>query len=83
MLPVDAQRPGDADRNLRHSREVFDVAGEAGRIERVLPDVGELDAGLPAYEPAPGDGQLLGVVVLPVPGNAPIVARHIRNHAGA
>jgi len=62
---------------------VFDVAGEAGRIERVLPDVGEVDAGLPAHKPVPGDGQRLGVVVVPVSGNAPIVARHIRNHAGA
>jgi len=35
VLAVDQQRTGDADRHLRHARELLDVARQHGRVERV------------------------------------------------
>jgi hypothetical protein len=47
MLAVDLQRTGEADRNLGHAGEVFDVALEPRRIEGVVTQVLELHARVP------------------------------------
>ena len=71
VLAVDPERPGEADRDLRHAGEVLDVALGDGRVEAVPGDVVELHAGELLHELL-APGHHLGAEVrglIGIPGN--------------
>ena len=76
VLAEDAERAGEADGYLGDAGKVFDVAGEDGRVDGVVGEVGEGGAGLLLSEGAAGEGGGFGVVVLFIAGDGDAGWRH-------
>jgi hypothetical protein len=70
VFAVDEEWSGDADGYLCHTQEVFNVAGQNGRVEGILAEMREVRAGLVVKKLASAGGHAVCVIVVPVAGDA-------------
>lgn len=69
VLTVDLDRAGDAQRNLAHADEVFDVAAQRVRIDAKARRVGQCSAGLLSEKRAPAGSRFSRVIIVFIAGD--------------